>query len=119
MYTGKTGEGGGGGGGRRGESPFPPLVSPRFFFLREFFSRALLSECLEQVSTLTDHATDQDKFFAPFDNKFNKIVNKYVPITKLSKRNCQTAFQALVYHWIKSINYKLYVSGDEEKYKML
>ena len=31
-------------------SPFPPLVSPRFFFLREFFSRALLSERLEQAN---------------------------------------------------------------------
>ena len=29
-------------------SPFPPLVSPRFF-LRENFSRALLSERLEQA----------------------------------------------------------------------
>ena len=27
----------------------PPLVSPSFFFLREFFSRALLSERLEQA----------------------------------------------------------------------
>ena len=118
MYTGKTGEAGGWGRGG-GESPFPPLVSPRFFFLREFFSRPLLSECLEQVSTLINHATDRDKFFAPFDNKFNKIVNKYAPITKLSKRNCQAASQALVYHWIKSIHFKLYVSSDEEKYKML
>ena len=34
-------------------SPFPALVSPRFFFFffsREFFSRALLSERLEQAS---------------------------------------------------------------------
>ena len=32
-------------------SPFPPLVSPRFFFfLREVFSRALLSERLEQAN---------------------------------------------------------------------
>ena len=32
-------------------SPFPSLVSPRFFFFfsREFFSRALLSERLEQA----------------------------------------------------------------------
>ena len=29
--------------------PFPTLVSPRFF-LREFFSRALLSERLEQAN---------------------------------------------------------------------
>ena len=32
-------------------SPFPPLVSPRFFFLREFFFRPLLSERLEQATT--------------------------------------------------------------------
>ena len=33
-------------------SPFLPLVSPRlFFFLREFFSRSLLSERLEQAKT--------------------------------------------------------------------
>ena len=31
-------------------SPFPPLVSPSFFFLREFFFPALLSERLEQAS---------------------------------------------------------------------
>ena len=33
-------------------SPLPPLVSPRFFFffLCEFFSRALLSEGLEQAN---------------------------------------------------------------------
>ena len=41
-------QGGGGGGGRERENaspPFPPLV----FFLRELFSRALLSERLEQA----------------------------------------------------------------------
>ena len=41
-----------GGGGLEREnvlSPFPPLVSTRFFFLREFFSGALLSERLEQA----------------------------------------------------------------------
>ena len=32
-------------------SPCPPLVSPRFLFLREFFSRALLSELLEQATS--------------------------------------------------------------------
>ena len=42
------GDGGGRGeGGREFSPPFPPLVSPRFI-LREFFSRALLSERLEQ-----------------------------------------------------------------------
>ena len=30
-------------------SPFPPLVSPRSFFLREFLSGVLLSERLEQA----------------------------------------------------------------------
>ena len=39
---------------KRGESgasslPFPSLVSP-FFFPRQVFDRALLSECLEQVN---------------------------------------------------------------------
>ena len=33
-----------------GGGAFPPLVPPRFFFLREFFSRALLYERLEQVT---------------------------------------------------------------------
>ena len=51
LYTGKTGEWGGGrggGGGRDREfSPPFPLWSPLVFFLREFFSRALLSERLE------------------------------------------------------------------------
>ena len=37
------------GGGMRPREPFPPLVCPRFFFLPEFFSRALLSERLEQA----------------------------------------------------------------------
>ena len=40
-------------GGREGEnavlSPVPPLLIPRFFFLREFSPRALLSERLEQA----------------------------------------------------------------------
>ena len=31
--------------------PLSPLVSPRFLFLREFFSRALLSELLEQATS--------------------------------------------------------------------
>ena len=43
LYKGKRG--GGGRGGRGG-----PLVSPLLFFLREFFSRALLSEHLEQAN---------------------------------------------------------------------
>ena len=59
LYTGKTGGGGGGGGTGEAKarerflSPFPPLVSPRLFFFgfpREFFSRALLSERLEQAT---------------------------------------------------------------------
>ena len=37
-------------GEERVPSPFPPLVCPRFFFLREFFSRAVLSERLEQAT---------------------------------------------------------------------
>jgi len=107
LYTGKTGVVGRGRAG--GREPLSSSSLPSFFFfvVREFFSRALLSERLEQVSNLINHATDPDKFFTPFDNKFNKIVNKYAPITKLSKRNCQTAFQALVYHWIESIHYGL------------
>ena len=40
----------------------PPLVSSRFFFLREFFSRTLLSERLEQamfsVLLVSNHSTD-------------------------------------------------------------
>ena len=32
--------------------PLPPLVSPRFCFLREFFSRALPSERLEQAISI-------------------------------------------------------------------
>ena len=42
-YTVKTGGGGGGGGGGGND------YSPRNFFLREFFSRALLSERLDQA----------------------------------------------------------------------
>ena len=53
LYTGKTGGGRGnrerGGESERTLSPFPPLVSSRSFFLREFFSRALLSERLQQA----------------------------------------------------------------------
>ena len=45
------GKRGGYGGGERTLSPFPPLFIPRFFFLREFFPRALLSERLEQATT--------------------------------------------------------------------
>ena len=49
LYTVKT-RGGRRGGGGESEvpSPFPLLVSPRYFFLREFFSLALLSKRLEQ-----------------------------------------------------------------------
>ena len=39
-----------GGSRERVPSPFSPLVCPRFFFLREFFSRAVLSERLEQAT---------------------------------------------------------------------
>ena len=35
---------------------------------------------------LVNHATDPDKLFSTFYKKFNKIVNKHAPITKLSKR---------------------------------
>ena len=42
------------GGEERVPSPFPPLVCPRFFFLREFFSRAVLSERLEQATLSCD-----------------------------------------------------------------
>ena len=44
-------ENGGGSEGGEDESPppYPPLVSPRFSFLREFFSRSLLSERLEHA----------------------------------------------------------------------
>ena len=36
-------------------------------------------------SILINHATDPDKLFSTFYNKFNKIVNKHAPITKLLK----------------------------------
>ena len=35
---------------------------------------------------LVNHATDPDKLFSTFYKKFNKILNKHAPITKLSKR---------------------------------
>ena len=50
--------------------PFPPLVSPRSFFLREFFSRALLSDRLEQA---TRHF-----------NPFSIITSAFMLIWKLS-----------------------------------
>ena len=43
---------GGGGVGERLPSPFPRLVSPRSFFLLEFFSLVLLSERLEQAKEI-------------------------------------------------------------------
>ena len=39
-------------------SPFPSLVSPRFFFLCGFFSRALLSERLEQANLTEEVGVD-------------------------------------------------------------
>ena len=43
--------------------PFPPLVSRSFFFLREFFSRAILSERREQSSP-----SARCLLFTPLDN---------------------------------------------------
>ena len=43
---------GDGGRDRERENPFFPLIFPSFFFLREFFSRAVLSERLEQTKAL-------------------------------------------------------------------
>ena len=43
-------ENGGERGGERTLSPFHPLFIPRFFILREFFSRAILFERLEQAN---------------------------------------------------------------------
>ena len=51
LYTGKTG---GEEGGARVLSPFPLLVSPRLLSGREFFSRALQSERLEQSNPIVD-----------------------------------------------------------------
>ena len=36
-------------------------------------------------SILINHVADPDKLFSTFYNKFNKIVNKHAPITKLLK----------------------------------
>ena len=47
-------QGGGEEGGAIVLSPFPLLVSPRFLSLREFFSRALLSERLEHANPTVD-----------------------------------------------------------------
>ena len=41
-------------------SPFLPLVSPRFFFIPEFFSRALLSERLEQATSVPNLDQEPD-----------------------------------------------------------
>ena len=52
LYTGKTGKGvtgRGGGESERSSLPLSPSSLPWFFFFREFFSRALLSERLEQA----------------------------------------------------------------------
>ena len=56
-------------------SPFPPLVSPRFFFLREFCSRVLPSERLEQANI--------------FENLVSNLTltRKKRKISELDKRN--------------------------------
>ena len=59
--------------------------------IRDFskFSADQFNEELSEVdwdSILINHATDPDKSFSTFYKKFNKIVNKNAPITKLSKQ---------------------------------
>ena len=60
-------------GGARVLSPFPLLVSPRFFSLREFFSLALQSERLEQANPIVDPLFGPSilrKGSSPADNLF-------------------------------------------------
>ena len=61
MYTGKTG---GGGRGRASSLPLSPSSLPSFLFLREFFSRSLLSEPLEQAIIHADGRPDS-LYFLP------------------------------------------------------
>ena len=68
---------------------------------------------------LVNQATDPDKLFSTFYKKFNKIVNKHAPITKLSKRKAKQLSKPWITTGLSSImvKNKLYVSGDEDKYK--
>lgn len=85
-------------------------------FSADQFNRELSEVDWECI--LVNHATDPDKLFSTFYKKFNKIVNKHAPITKLSKRKAKQLSKP----WITTgliasilVKNKLYVSGDEDK----
>ena len=64
-------------------------------FSADQFNRELSEVDWECI--LVNHATDPDKLFSTFYKKFNKIVNKHAPITKLSKRKAKQLSQPWKY----------------------
>ena len=63
---------------------------------------------------------DVNKLFSTFYNKYNKIVNKHVPIKKMSNRKAKQLCKPWITKGIKvsiSIKNKLYAIGDNERYR--
>ena len=87
-------------------------------FSADQFNKELSEADLDSI--LINHATDPDKSFSTFYNKFNNIVNKHAPITKLTKRKAKQFSKPWITTGLKAsikVKNKLYVSGDEDKYK--
>ncbi len=63
---------------------------------------------------------DVNKLFSTFYNKYNKIVNKHVPIKKMSNRKAKQLCKPWITKGTKvsiSIKNKLYAIGDNERYR--
>ena len=93
--------------------------------VRDFsqFSADRFNYDLSQVewgSILSNATNDMDKMFSSFYSEFNKTVNKYAPMRKLSRRKAKQCSKPWITKGIRTsikIKNKLYLSGNDAKYK--
>ena len=67
------------------------IIKPAKIKMRDFtnFDRDSFTQDLNQVdwqSIIANGNSDIDYIFAPFYSKYNKIINKHVPIKQISRR---------------------------------
>ena len=93
--------------------------------MRDFtnFDRDSFTQDLNQIdwqSIIANGNNDIDYIFSSFYSKYNKIINKHVPIKQISRRQLKRFSKPWITQGIRAsikTKNKLFASGDQTKYK--
>ena len=100
-------------------------IKPAKRKMRDFtnFDRDSFTQDLNQIdwqSIIANGNNDIDYIFSSFYSKYNKIMNKHVPIKQISRRQLERFSKPWITQGIRvsiKTKNKLFASGDQTKYK--